>query len=72
MINIDSGEGEGTMQIISVLGEKEIGDLKLLGMKIEDDMHCSVSITRAMSKKLASDTLICAITYELHLENIQV
>ncbi|GFY75227.1 retrovirus-related Pol polyprotein from transposon opus [Trichonephila inaurata madagascariensis] len=36
LIGKDSGEGEGTIQIISAFGEKEIDALKLFNLKIDD------------------------------------
>ena len=67
-----SGEDEGIIQFISALGEKEIAALRIFDMKIDDDMHSFVPITCAVSKRLVSDMLICATSYELLLENIQL
>ncbi|GFQ98914.1 hypothetical protein TNCT_273011 [Trichonephila clavata] len=36
LIGKDCGEGEGTIQIISAFGEKEIAALKLFNLKIDD------------------------------------
>ncbi|GFY56727.1 retrovirus-related Pol polyprotein from transposon opus [Trichonephila inaurata madagascariensis] len=45
-------ECEGTIQIISAFGEKEIAALKPFNLKIDDGKHGSVPIICAMSKKL--------------------
>ncbi|GFS56636.1 integrase catalytic domain-containing protein [Trichonephila clavipes] len=66
------GEGEGTIQIISAFGEKEIAALKLFNLKIDDGKHRSVPITCAVSKKLVNDLLISATAYEILLENVQL
>ena len=50
----------------------EITTLQIFDMKIDDDMHCSVPITRVVLKKLIREKLICATTYEHLLENIQL
>ncbi|GFX42149.1 retrovirus-related Pol polyprotein from transposon opus [Trichonephila clavipes] len=66
------GEGEGTIQIISAFGEKEIAALKLFNLKINDGKHGSVPIMHAVSKKLVNDMLISATTYEILLENVVI
>ncbi|GFX52774.1 uncharacterized protein TNCV_3719641 [Trichonephila clavipes] len=66
------GEGEGTIQIISAFGEKEIAALKLFNLKIDDGKHGSVPIMCAVSKKLVNDMLISATAYEILLENVQL
>ncbi|GFY74335.1 retrovirus-related Pol polyprotein from transposon opus [Trichonephila inaurata madagascariensis] len=52
LIGKGCGEGEGTIQIISAFGEKEIAALKLFNLKIDDGKHGSVPIMCAVSKKL--------------------
>ncbi|GFX35443.1 uncharacterized protein TNCV_102501 [Trichonephila clavipes] len=71
---IDKGcrEGEGTIQIISAFGEKEIAALKLFNLKIDDGKHGSVPIMCAVSKKLVNDMLISVTAYEILLENVQL
>ncbi|GFY62115.1 uncharacterized protein TNIN_118591 [Trichonephila inaurata madagascariensis] len=66
------GEGAGTIQIISAFGEKEIADLKLFNLKIDDGKHGSVPIMCAVSKKLVNDMLISATAYEILLESVQL
>ncbi|GFY42490.1 retrovirus-related Pol polyprotein from transposon opus [Trichonephila inaurata madagascariensis] len=39
LIDKGCGEGEGTIQIISAFGEKEIATLKLFNLKIDDGKH---------------------------------
>ncbi|GFR18416.1 retrovirus-related Pol polyprotein from transposon opus [Trichonephila clavata] len=72
LIGKDCGEGEGTIQIISAFGEKEIAALKLFNLKIDDGKHGSVPIMCAVSKKLVNDMLISATAYEILLENVQL
>ncbi|GFQ93873.1 CCHC-type domain-containing protein [Trichonephila clavata] len=72
LIGKDCGEGEGTIQIISAFGEKEIAVLKQFNLKIEDGKHGSVPIMCAVSKKLVNDLLISATAYEILLENVQL
>ncbi|GFR07899.1 transposon Ty3-I Gag-Pol polyprotein [Trichonephila clavata] len=72
LIGKDCGEGEGTIQIISAFGEKEIAALKLFNLKIDDGKHGLVPIMCAVSKKLVNDMLISATTYEILLENVQL
>ncbi|GFR13194.1 retrovirus-related Pol polyprotein from transposon 297, partial [Trichonephila clavata] len=72
LIGKDCGEGEGTIQIISAFGEKEIAALKLFNLKIDDGKHSSVPIMCAVSKKLVNDMLISATAYEILLENVQL
>ncbi|GFQ68273.1 transposon Ty3-I Gag-Pol polyprotein [Trichonephila clavata] len=72
LIGKDCGEGEGTIQIISAFGEKEIAALKLFNLKIDDGKHGSVPIMYAVSKKLVNDMLISATAYEILLENVQL
>ncbi|GFY33754.1 hypothetical protein TNCV_4594661 [Trichonephila clavipes] len=73
LIDKSCGEGEGTIQIISAFGEKEIAALKLLfNLKIDDGKHGSVPIMCAVSKKLVNDMLISATAYEILLENVQL
>ncbi|GFW21683.1 retrovirus-related Pol polyprotein from transposon 297 [Trichonephila clavipes] len=64
--------GEGTIQIISAFGEKEIAALKLFNLKIDDGKHGSVPIMCAVSKKPVNDMLISATAYEILLENVQL
>ncbi|GFR22675.1 transposon Ty3-I Gag-Pol polyprotein [Trichonephila clavata] len=72
LIGKDCGEGEGTIQIISAFGEKEIAALKLFNIKIDNGKHGSVPIMCAVSKKLVNDMLISATAYEILLENVQL
>ncbi|GFR21105.1 CCHC-type domain-containing protein [Trichonephila clavata] len=72
LIGKDCGEGEGTIQIISAFGEKEIAALKLFNLKIDDGKHGSVPVMCAVSKKLVNDMLISATAYEILLENVQL
>ncbi|GFQ69223.1 CCHC-type domain-containing protein [Trichonephila clavata] len=72
LIGKDCGEGEGTIQIISVFGEKEIAALQLFNLKIDDGKHGSVPIMCDVSKKLVNDMLISATAYEILLENVQL
>ncbi|GFX55063.1 retrovirus-related Pol polyprotein from transposon opus [Trichonephila clavipes] len=72
LISKDCGEGEGTIQIISAFGEKEIAALKLFNLKMDDGKHGSVQIMCAVSKKLVNDMLISATAYEILLENVQL
>ncbi|GFT19488.1 uncharacterized protein TNCV_2533861 [Trichonephila clavipes] len=72
LIGKGCGEGEGTIQIISAFGEKEIAALKLFNLKIDDGKHGSVPIMCALSKKLVNDMLISATAYEILLENVQL
>ncbi|GFY19367.1 retrovirus-related Pol polyprotein from transposon opus [Trichonephila clavipes] len=63
LIGKGCGEGEGTIQIISAFGEKEIAALKLFNLKLDNGKHGSVPIMCAVSKKLFNDMLICATAY---------
>ncbi|GFV85375.1 hypothetical protein TNCV_3772001 [Trichonephila clavipes] len=72
LIDKGCGEGEGTIQIISAFGEKEIAALKLFNLKIDDGKHGSVPIMCAVSKKLVNDMLISSTAYEILLENVQL
>ncbi|GFW48150.1 retrovirus-related Pol polyprotein from transposon 297 [Trichonephila clavipes] len=72
LIDKGCGEGEGTIQIISAFGEKEIAALKLFNLKIDDGKHGSVPIMCAVSKKLVNDMLISATAYEILLGNVQL
>ncbi|GFR26053.1 CCHC-type domain-containing protein [Trichonephila clavata] len=72
LIGKDCGEGEGTIQIISAFGGKEIAALKLFNLKIDDGKHGSVPIMCAVSKKLINDMLISATAYEILSENVQL
>ncbi|GFQ81909.1 CCHC-type domain-containing protein [Trichonephila clavata] len=72
LIGKDCEEGEGTIQIISAFGEKEIAALKLFNLKIDDGKHGSVPIMCAVSKKLVNDMLISSTAYEILLENVQL
>ncbi|GFX71424.1 retrovirus-related Pol polyprotein from transposon 297 [Trichonephila clavipes] len=72
LIDKSCKEGEGTIQIISAFGEKEIAALKLFNLKIDDGKHASVPIMCAVSKKPVNDMLISATAYEILLENVQL
>ncbi|GFV37152.1 retrovirus-related Pol polyprotein from transposon opus [Trichonephila clavipes] len=66
------GEGEGTIQINSAFGEKEIAAPKLFNLKIANVKHRSEPIMCAVSKNIVNDMLISATTYEILLENVQL
>ncbi|GFX34182.1 retrovirus-related Pol polyprotein from transposon opus [Trichonephila clavipes] len=72
LIGKGCGEGEGTIQIISAFGEKEIAALKLFNLKIDDGKHVSVPIMCAVSKKLIEDTFISTTAYKFLLEYVQL
>ncbi|GFS40700.1 retrovirus-related Pol polyprotein from transposon opus [Trichonephila inaurata madagascariensis] len=66
--SVDSG---GTIQIMSVFGEREITELKIFNLKIDDFRHGIVLIMCAVSKRLVNDMLICSSAYEALLESVQ-
>ncbi|GFW25968.1 retrovirus-related Pol polyprotein from transposon opus [Trichonephila clavipes] len=72
LIDKGCGKGEGTIQIISAFGKKEIAALKLFNLKIDDGKHGPVPIMCDVSKKLVNDMLISATAYEILLENVQL
>ncbi|GFT08786.1 retrovirus-related Pol polyprotein from transposon opus [Trichonephila clavipes] len=55
LIGKGCGEGEGTIQIFSAFGEKEIAALKLFNFKIDDGKHGTVPIMGTVPKKLIND-----------------
>ncbi|GFY37188.1 retrovirus-related Pol polyprotein from transposon 297 [Trichonephila inaurata madagascariensis] len=71
-IGKDCGEGEGTIQILSAFGEREITALKLFNLKIDDGKHGSVPIMCAVSMKLINDMLISATAYEILLKSVEL
>ncbi|GFT69895.1 retrovirus-related Pol polyprotein from transposon opus [Trichonephila clavipes] len=66
--SVDSG---GTIQIMSAFGEREVTELKIFNLKIDDSRHEVVSIMCAVSKRLVNDMLVCSSAYEALLENVQ-
>ncbi|GFW46293.1 retrovirus-related Pol polyprotein from transposon opus [Trichonephila clavipes] len=66
--SVDSG---GTIQIMSAFGEREVTKLKIFNLKIDDSRHGVVPIMCAVSKRLVNDMLVCSSAYEALLENVQ-
>ncbi|GFY14892.1 retrovirus-related Pol polyprotein from transposon opus [Trichonephila clavipes] len=66
--SIDSG---GTIQIMSAFGEREVTELKIFNLKIDDSSHGVVPIMCAVPKRLVNDMLVCSFAYEVLLENVQ-
>ncbi|GFU57548.1 retrovirus-related Pol polyprotein from transposon opus [Trichonephila clavipes] len=66
--SVDSG---GTIQIMSAFGEREVTELKIFNLKIDDSRHGFVPIICAVSKRLVNDMLVCSSAYEALLENVQ-
>ncbi|GFW56289.1 retrovirus-related Pol polyprotein from transposon opus [Trichonephila clavipes] len=66
--SVDSG---GTIQIMSAFGEREVTELKIFNLKIDDSRHGVVPIMCAVSKRLVNDMLVCSSAYEALLENVQ-
>ncbi|GFT64064.1 retrovirus-related Pol polyprotein from transposon opus [Trichonephila clavipes] len=64
--SVDSG---GTIQIMSAFGEREVTELKIFNLKIDDFRHGVVPIMCAVSKRLVNDMLVCSSAYEALLEN---
>ncbi|GFW28784.1 retrovirus-related Pol polyprotein from transposon opus [Trichonephila clavipes] len=64
--SVDSG---GTIQIMSAFGEREVTELKIFNLKIDDSRHGVVPIMCAVSKRLVNDMLVCSSAYEALLEN---
>ncbi|GFX50421.1 retrovirus-related Pol polyprotein from transposon opus [Trichonephila clavipes] len=67
--SVDSG---GTIQIMSAFGEREVTELKIFNLKINDSRHGVVPIMCAVSKRLVNDMLVCSSAYEALLENARV
>ncbi|GFX52871.1 retrovirus-related Pol polyprotein from transposon opus [Trichonephila clavipes] len=67
--SVDSG---GTIQIIPAFGEREVTELKIFNLKIDDSRHGVVPIMCAVSKRLVNDMLVCSSAYEALLENARV
>ncbi|GFW38544.1 retrovirus-related Pol polyprotein from transposon opus [Trichonephila clavipes] len=67
--SVDSG---GTIQIMSAFGEREVTELKIFNLKIDDSRHVVVPIMCAVSKRLVNDMLVCSSAYEALLENARV
>ncbi|GFT20832.1 retrovirus-related Pol polyprotein from transposon opus [Trichonephila clavipes] len=67
--SVDSG---GTIQIMSAFGEREVTELKIFNLKIDDSRHGVVPIMCAVSKRLVNDMLVCSSAYEALLENARV
>ncbi|XP_042905941.2 uncharacterized protein [Parasteatoda tepidariorum] len=65
-------EGESKIEISSAFGESEVTPLKIFQMKINDELHGSVPITCAVSKKLVTDLLLSSSAYEILCENIEL
>ncbi|GFU40144.1 hypothetical protein TNCV_5092851 [Trichonephila clavipes] len=51
--------------------EREVTELKIFNLKIDDSRHGVVPIMCAVSKRLANDMLVCSSAYEALLENVQ-
>ncbi|GFV62599.1 retrovirus-related Pol polyprotein from transposon opus [Trichonephila clavipes] len=66
--SVDSGR---TIQIMSAFGEREVTELKIFNLKIDDSRHGVVPIMCAVSKRLVNDMLVCSSAYEALLENVQ-
>ncbi|GFV57400.1 retrovirus-related Pol polyprotein from transposon opus [Trichonephila clavipes] len=66
--SVDSG---GTIQIMSAFGEREVIELKIFNLKIDDSRHGVVPILCAVSRRLVNDMLVCSSAYEALLENVQ-
>ncbi|GFX74090.1 retrovirus-related Pol polyprotein from transposon opus [Trichonephila clavipes] len=66
--SVDSG---WTIQIMSAFGEREVTELKIFNLKIDDSRHGVVPIMCAVSKRLVNDMLVCSPAYEALLENVQ-
>ncbi|GFU18744.1 transposon Ty3-I Gag-Pol polyprotein [Trichonephila clavipes] len=66
--SVDSG---GTIQIMSAFGEREVTELKIFNLKIDDSRHGVAPIMCAVSKRLVNDMLVCSSAYEALLENVQ-
>ncbi|GFV00679.1 retrovirus-related Pol polyprotein from transposon opus [Trichonephila clavipes] len=66
--SVDSG---GTIQIMSAFGEREVTELKIFNLKIDDSRHGVVPIMCAVSKRLVNDMLVCSSACEALLENVQ-
>ncbi|GFV09101.1 retrovirus-related Pol polyprotein from transposon opus [Trichonephila clavipes] len=66
--SVDSG---GTIQIMSAFGEREVTELKIFNLKIDDSRHGVVPIMCAVSRRLVNDMLVCSSAYEALLENVQ-
>ncbi|GFU89343.1 retrovirus-related Pol polyprotein from transposon opus [Trichonephila clavipes] len=67
--SVDSG---GTIQIMSAFGEREVTELKIFNLKIDDSRLGVVPIMCAVSKRLVNDMLVCSSAYEALLENARV
>ncbi|GFT20473.1 retrovirus-related Pol polyprotein from transposon opus [Trichonephila clavipes] len=57
--SVDSG---GTIQIMSAFGEREVTELKIFNLKIDDSRHGVVPIMCAVSKRLVNDMAVEGIT----------
>ncbi|GFV81891.1 retrovirus-related Pol polyprotein from transposon opus [Trichonephila clavipes] len=64
-----SADSGGTIQIMSAFGEREVTELKIFNLKIDDSRHGVVPIMCAVSKRLVNDMLVCSSAYEALLEN---
>ncbi|GFW07119.1 retrovirus-related Pol polyprotein from transposon opus [Trichonephila clavipes] len=64
--SVDSG---GTIQIMSAFGEREVTEWKIFNLKIDVSRHGVVPIICAVSKSLVNDMLVCSSAYEALLEN---
>ncbi|GFS88479.1 retrovirus-related Pol polyprotein from transposon opus [Trichonephila clavipes] len=56
---------------MSAFGEREVTELKIFNLKIDDSRHGVVPIMCAVSKRLVNDMLVCSSAYEALLENVQ-
>ncbi|GFS60079.1 retrovirus-related Pol polyprotein from transposon opus [Trichonephila clavipes] len=57
--SVDSG---GTIQIMSAFGEREVTELKIFNLKIDDSRHGVVPIMCAVSRRLVNDMAVEGIT----------
>ncbi|GFW36346.1 retrovirus-related Pol polyprotein from transposon opus [Trichonephila clavipes] len=57
--SVDSG---GTIQIMSAFGEREVTELKIFNLKIDDSRHGLLPIMCAVSKRLVNDMAVEDIT----------
>ncbi|GFV30371.1 retrovirus-related Pol polyprotein from transposon opus [Trichonephila clavipes] len=56
---------------MSAFGEREVTELKIFNLKIDDSRHGVAPIMCAVSKRLVNDMLVFSSAYEALLENVQ-
>ncbi|GFW13336.1 hypothetical protein TNCV_3767531 [Trichonephila clavipes] len=61
-------DNRGSIQITSAFGEHEMGEVKVSNMELNDLRHGVMPV----SKNLANDMLICSSDYEVLIENSQM